>query len=122
MLLYKEQEIAFHHTVAQLIFVTSRARKYIKMAIAFLCTKVRILNNDDQEKLVRVIRYIKGTLHLPVILRADSLSVIKWWVDASFNAWPVYKGHTGAMMYIGIRSNNGAIMEEKNKWEDTNLK
>ena len=84
----EEGGTAFHHTVAQLLFVTSSASKYIKMAIYFLCTQVRIPYEVDWGELVRVIRYIIGTLHLPLILRANVLSVIKWWVDASFAAHP----------------------------------
>ena len=60
---------------------------------------------------MRVIRYIIGTLHLLLILRAKILSVIKWWVDASFAADPDCKDHTGAMMYIG----SGSIMELSRK-------
>ena len=46
-LLDKERATAFHHTVAHLVFVTSRARKHIKMAIAFQCNRVRISEEDD---------------------------------------------------------------------------
>ena len=46
-------------------------------------------------------------MHLPLIPRDDVLTVIKWWVDSSFAAHPYYKGHTGAMMFIG----SGLIME-----------
>ena len=37
-LLDKERATSSHHTVAHLLFVTSRAMKYTRMAIAFLCT------------------------------------------------------------------------------------
>ena len=53
---------------------------------------------------MRALIYIRGTLNLPLILRANILSVIKWWVDASFSAHPDYKGHTGAMMSMGSGS------------------
>ena len=76
-LLDKERATAFHHTVAQLVFVTSRARKQIKMAIAFLCNRLRIPEEDDWVNIVRVIIYIRGTLHLPLILSSDILSIIK---------------------------------------------
>ena len=46
-LLNKERETAFHHTVAQLLFFMSRAMKDIKMTIDFLCTLVRIPDEDD---------------------------------------------------------------------------
>ena len=87
-LLDKEKATAFHHTVVQMIFATSRSGKDTKTSIPFLRTQVRSPYEDEWLKLVRVIRYIRGTMHLTILLRANSLSVIKWWVDASFAAHP----------------------------------
>ena len=74
------------------------------MVITFLCTRVRLPYKDDWRKLVTVIICIRGTLHLPLILRSGSLSVIKRWVNMYFESHPDCKGHTGAMMSIGYRS------------------
>ena len=87
-ILDEERAKILHHMVAQLIFFASRVSKDIKIAIAFLCTLVRSLGMDYWEKLVRVLRYTIVTLHLPLILRADNLSVIKWLVDTSFAEHP----------------------------------
>ena len=54
-----------------------------------------------------VIRYIRGTLHLPLIISSEILSVIKLWVDASFTMYPYCKGNNGAMMSMV----SGLIME-----------
>ena len=37
----KEQAVHFHHTVAQLLFLSSRARPNISTAISFLSTRVK---------------------------------------------------------------------------------
>ena len=37
---------------------------------------------------------------MPHILRADSLSVIKWWVDDVYEVHGEMKGHNGASMSI----------------------
>ena len=79
----------------------SRARKYIKMSIDFLCTWVRSPDEDEWKNVVMFIRYTRGTVHMPLTPRVDVLSVIKWWVDASFAVQPYCKGHTGAMMFMG---------------------
>jgi hypothetical protein len=84
VLLEEERAIAFHHTVAQLLFACPRAQKDIQPTVAFLTTWVRSLDEDNWNKLKRVLRYIRCTLHLPLILRAESLTIVKWWVDASF--------------------------------------
>ena len=93
--------------MTQLLFFTSRVRKYIKMAIDFLFTRVRRTDKDDQRKLVKLLRYIRGTLNLPLILRDDRMHVIKWWVYESFDANPDFRGYTGASISIGP----GSIME-----------
>ena len=97
--------------VTQILFFTSRSRTYTKMDIDFLCTRVSIPYKDDFGNLVRVIRYIRGTLNLSLILSSGILSVIKFWVDASFYAHPNYKGHTGAIVPMGLVS----IMELSRK-------
>jgi hypothetical protein len=35
-----------------------------------------------------MIRYMRGSIELPLILRADSVSVPKWWVDGSHATHP----------------------------------
>ena len=56
---------------------------------------------------MRVIRCIRGTLYLTLILRFYRLSVIKLWNDESFAEHPYFKGHTGDMMSMG----SGSIIE-----------
>ena len=118
-LINKERETELHHTVARLIYLMSRAKKDIKTSIDFLCTWVRSPDKDEWKNIVRVIRYTRGTVHLPLIPRADVLGFIKWWVDASFDAQSDCKGNTGTMMFMG----SGLIMEilwKKKKWEELN--
>ena len=103
-LLDEERSKAFHHMLEHLMFATSGSKKDIKMSIAFLCTRVRIPYKHYWGKLVRLLRCIRVTLHLPLILRAYILSVIKCWVNLSFNAHPDYKVHTVDMMSMGSGS------------------
>ena len=70
------------------------------MSIDLLCTWVRSPDEDEWKNVVRVIRYTRGIVHMPLIPRANVLSVIKWWVDASFATNPDCKGHTGAMVFM----------------------
>jgi hypothetical protein len=97
----ESRALAFHHTVAQLMFACPRARKDLQTAVAFLTTRVRSPYEDDWEKLKRVLRYLKSTINLPLILRADNLNIIKWWVDASYACHGDCRGHTGATMSVG---------------------
>ena len=45
--------------------------------------------------------YLKGTLHMKRHIKADSLRMIRWWVDASYGVHWDCKGHTGARMSMG---------------------
>ena len=97
----EEQARAFHHAAAQLLFLSVRARRDIQPATAFLTTRVRNPDEDDWGKVKRLLGYLKGTLHMPLILSADSLTLSRWWVDAAYAVHDDCRGHTGAGMSFG---------------------
>jgi hypothetical protein len=72
----EEQAMAFHHATAQLLFMSARARRDIQPAVAFLTTRVKSPDEDDWGKVKRVLGYLKGTLHMPLVLSADSLTLL----------------------------------------------
>jgi hypothetical protein len=45
--LEKERALVFHHTVAQLMFMSTRARRDIQTAVAILTTRVKSPDEDD---------------------------------------------------------------------------
>ena len=45
--LEEERALAFHHTVAQLLFMATRTRRNIQTAVAFLTTRVKTPDEDD---------------------------------------------------------------------------
>ena len=45
--------------------------------------------------------YLKGTLLMKLNITVDSLSTIRWYVDASYGVPSDCKGHTGMMMTLG---------------------
>ena len=71
----EEQARAFHHASAQLLFLSARVRRDIQPATAFLTTRVRCPDKDSWGKVKRVLGYLKGTLNMPLILSADSLTL-----------------------------------------------
>jgi hypothetical protein len=50
---------------------------------------------------------------MPLILKADSLNIIKWWVDASYATHGDCRGHTGATMSLGRGSVIGMSKKKK---------
>jgi len=109
----EERAMAFHHTVAQLLFSSARSRRDIQTAVAFLATRVREPDEDDWLKVKRLLRYINGTINLPLILRVFSMSVIKWWIDASFAVHADCRGHTGGAMSLGKGCVTSATRKQK---------
>jgi len=45
-----------------------------------------------------VLSYLKGTLHMPLILLVNLLTLSRWWVDAAYAVHDDCRGHTGAGM------------------------
>ena len=91
----------YHHNTAKLLYLCKRARPDIQTAVAFLCTRVNQPDRDDYKKLGRVMRYLRGSLHMPLTLEATQTNIIKWWVDASFAVHPDMRSHTGGVMTLG---------------------
>ena len=84
-----------------LIFLCKRARPNIEPLISFLTTRVKEPDEDDWGKLKHGMMYLKGTLHMKRHMKADSLNMIRWWVDASYGVRWDCKGRTGLMMSMG---------------------
>ena len=75
--------------------------KDAQTVIAFMTMRVRKPDEYDWKKLMRLLGYLKRTIKLPPILRADGVNVLKWWVDASYEAHDDIRGHTGESMSMG---------------------
>ena len=112
-LLNEELAMQFHRTTAQLLFLTMRARPDVQTAVSFFTTRVKSPDKDDWGKLRHTLMYLKGTLHMKRIMRADDLTSIHWWVDGSFGVHWDSKGHTGAMMSMG----RGSIVNVLRKYK-----
>jgi hypothetical protein len=107
----EEQAMAFHRTVAQLLFMSARVRRDIQVVVAFLTTRVKKPDEDDWGKLKRCLKYLNGTRHMKLTLSVDDMGVIQWWVDASYTTHPDFKGHSGGMMSMG----KGAVVSGSTK-------
>jgi hypothetical protein len=93
-LLPEEQACTFHHATAQVLFLSARARRDIQPCTAFLTTRVKYPDEDNWGKLKRLLGYLKGTLHMPLVLSADSLALSCWLVDVAYMVHNNMKGHT----------------------------
>jgi hypothetical protein len=107
-----EQTNAFHHTTAQLLFL-SRVCRDIQTTVAFLTTCVKHPDNDDWGKLKRLLKYLNSTRFLRLTLFAKSLSNIFWYVDAPHQLHDDCKGHTGSILTFGRGATTSSSTKHK---------
>ena len=95
-----------------------RARPDIQLSVSFLCTRVRGPDTDDYKKLARVMKYIQGTIGLPLIFSIDKSGNIKWYVDAEFVVHKDMRSHTGDFMTM---STGGAYVQSRKQKLNTKI-
>ena len=110
-LLPKDLKEKFHSVVALLLYLAKRARPDILTAISFLTTRVMNPTQQDWNKLLRIVKYLKGTIDLTLHLSASKDLTINSFIDASFATHPDMKSHTGEMITLG----GGAILCKSSK-------
>ena len=96
-----EDAMFFHHNVAKLLFLCKRARPDLQTAVAFLSTRVKQPDHDDYKKLARAMNYLRNTITLPLMLEADDLQLVHWWIDGAFATHHEMRRHTGGAMSLG---------------------
>jgi hypothetical protein len=91
----------FYTFVMKGMFVCKRARPDIQPVIAFLSTRVRAPTDQDWNKLMKLMAFLKATQEDVLTLELGDKQRIEWFVDAAFAVHPDFKGHTGAMSTLG---------------------
>ena len=104
-LLNKEKKELFVHLVMRGLYLSQRGRPDIRMVISFLCSRLTCPDKDDYKKLTRLIRYLRQTLYMCLVLWKNCTNSIQWWIDPSYAVHPDMRGHTGATMSMG----NGSV-------------
>ena len=99
--LSEEKADNFHSVVAMLLFISRRCRLDIQTAVGFLTTRVSGPDQDDWNKLKRVLQYLRGTIDLVLTLGADDLLSMFAWVDVSYGVHSDCKSHTGGAVSWG---------------------
>ena len=91
----------FHSLTAKLQYLGKRVRPDILTSISFLAKRVKEPTEQDERKLHKVVRYVRGTKHLGIVLEGDkNLSVLAY-VDASYGVHDDFKSHTGVVIGVG---------------------
>jgi hypothetical protein len=98
--LKQDKAVEFHNLMANILYATKRAGPDTCTTIAFLTTRVQAPDKDDWTKLVHLMRYIRGTHTMSLILSAIGSGILKWWVEASFAVHPNMRKLVHLMRYI----------------------
>ena len=106
VLLEEKDRTLVHSSTARLLFLGKRARPDIQIVIAFLCTRVKVADEDDYKKLERVMAYLYATLYMPLILGVDGSGNIYWYKDGAHAVHTDMRGHTELVMTLGC----GAVL------------
>jgi hypothetical protein len=103
--LLNEKDADFYHrTTARLLFAAKRGRQDLQVVEAYMCTRVKASTVSDYHKLGRTIKYMWGTIFMPLVLGWDASGVLTWSVDASFAIHNDIRSHTGAVLSLGQRA------------------
>jgi hypothetical protein len=66
----------YHRTTARLLFAAKRARPDLQVAVAYMCTRVKAPKVSDYHKLGRTIKYLLGTVFMPLVLGWDRTGLL----------------------------------------------
>jgi hypothetical protein len=101
----------YHTLVAKLLYLAKRTRPDLLLAVSFLTTRVQSPDIDDLHKLNRVLKYLNGSSHLGMILRADEPMQILTYIDASYGVHVDGKSHSGLYVTLG----GGSILSKSTR-------
>ena len=110
-ILEDSRKAIFHTFVMKAMFLCKRGRPDIGIAICFLASRVTKPNENDWNKLVRVLGFLKATIDELLTLEADDSQNLYWFIDAAFAVHSDMRSHTGAMLTLG----KGAVLSDSTK-------
>ena len=87
---------------ANTLYTTKWSSPYACTAVVFLTTIVREPNKYDCGNLVHLMKYIRGTRDLRLILSSNDSGVLNWWVGVYYAVHPNMWVHKGEELSIGI--------------------
>ena len=103
----------FHCCVARFLYVAKGVRPDLQVSVAFLCKRVKAPNVGDWKKLGSLVRYVRVTIHLPLILVSDCSGNMVWSIDASFVVHMDMKSHTGYCLTLGTGAPISGFQSQK---------
>jgi Reverse transcriptase (RNA-dependent DNA polymerase) len=92
----------FHRHVARIAYLAKRAKPESLPTVAFLSTRVTCCNEDDMDKLIRLLKYLRESEDRGLVLRPGTKGItVRVFVDAAYGVHADTKSHTGSCVVIG---------------------
>ena len=92
----------FHRLVTKTLYTTNQESPDTCTSVDFLITKVRETHKDYWGNIFHIIKYIRKTIYLPLILSANGSGFLKWWIDAYYAVHPNMRVNTCGGISMGI--------------------
>ena len=94
----------FHSLVAKILYLAKRTKPECVTAISFLATRVTRCTPDDEEKLERLIKYIRHSRDRGIGLRPGMRGItLSMYIDAAYGVHQDRTSHTGSCLVVGDR-------------------
>ena len=93
----------------------------MQVAVPFLCTRVQSSDEDDWEKLLRLLKHLEKTVQGELTLRADEGDVLltRCYPDAAFAVHADMKSHAGNIQALGKGAANTISSKHLNSKSST---
>ena len=100
----EDRIVKFHFLVAKILYLAKRTKPECLTAISFLTTRVTKCTQDDEEKLERLVKYIRHTKDRGIVLAPGKMGIrIRMFIDAAYGVHQDRTSHTGSCVVIGDR-------------------
>ena len=76
-------------------------RPDINTTVVFLCTRESKINEDDWNKLERLLIFLKNTIDEKIYIGVFNLESLYTWIYTSYAVHPDMKIHTGGVILFG---------------------
>ena len=97
------QDSQFFHThVAKMLYLAKRVKPECLAAVAFLSTRVTVSDEDDMNKLMRLLGYILRTRETGITFKIGNTMSVNVFIDAAYGVHSDSgKSHTGCAIVLG---------------------
>jgi len=103
----------FVSLVMAYLYVCTRARPDIFLAISYLCTRAKSPTKGDEEKLRRICAYIANTIDMVLVFTPSTEMKVVSWVDASYAVHEDAKSHSGTVITAGLERGSPVFVRSR---------